>query len=201
MIGAQAFAQSATCGALLGGWPSQLICFGANTPAVAADVNANFRTVWNAVLPVGSIIAWHKSLPNTPALPANFVECNGQLISDPESPYNGRSAPDLNAPGRFLRGAATSGVTQADALQLHRHELNSGQTIHLLNYVWPSGALELYGAAQRACTGAAGCTAGYSDDYTIASPVLSDPLTDGGVRTAGETRPANMSVVWVMRIK
>jgi len=48
------------------------------------------------VVPVGAVVAWHKSFPNTPALPSSFVECNGQTINDSDSPYNGQTAPDLN---------------------------------------------------------------------------------------------------------
>jgi len=64
--------------------------------------------------PIGSLVAWLKSFPNTPALPASWVECNGQVLSDAASPYNGATLPDLNgasSPQRFLRGAAASGGT------------------------------------------------------------------------------------------
>ncbi|MCP4550396.1 MAG: hypothetical protein GY835_28390 [bacterium] len=64
-------------------------------------------------VPVGAIVAWNKSMPGTPALDSHWVECNGQVISDPESPYDGLTVPDLNGvegPQRFLRGSETSGV-------------------------------------------------------------------------------------------
>ncbi len=75
-------------------------------------------------LPIGSIIAWHKSLANTPALPAGWVECNGGVLDNPTSPYHGQEIPDLNGAARFLRGGASSGVLQDDALQGHFHEVH-----------------------------------------------------------------------------
>jgi len=50
----------------------------------------------NRFSPIGSIIALHKNMENTPALPDGWVECNGQLISDLASPYHGQNAPNLN---------------------------------------------------------------------------------------------------------
>lgn len=65
------------------------------------------------VIPIGGVTAWLKSYPNTPALPAQFAECNGQTLSDGDSPYNGQTLPNLNgtdeASKKFLRGATTSG--------------------------------------------------------------------------------------------
>ncbi len=63
--------------------------------------------------PVGSVFAWLKSFANTPALPDGWVECNGQTISDTDSPYNGQTIPDLNGNRNILRGYSTSGGTQS----------------------------------------------------------------------------------------
>jgi len=55
-----------------------------------------------------------KNLPGVPALSANWAECNGQVLSDVQSPLNGQTLPDLNGAGgpqRFLRGARVSGGT------------------------------------------------------------------------------------------
>src|SRR6185436_19450204 len=73
------------------------------------------KALIDAVVPVGSIMAWHKNFANTPPLPGVWAECNGQAIDDPDSPYNGLNVPDLNgAQGGvpvFLRGANASGST------------------------------------------------------------------------------------------
>ncbi|GAH18087.1 unnamed protein product, partial [marine sediment metagenome] len=62
-------------------------------------------------VPVGTVLPWLKSYTNTPALPDEFVECNGQVLDDGDSVYDGQTIPDLNGGNRFLRGAATSGTT------------------------------------------------------------------------------------------
>ena len=53
--------------------------------------------------PVGTVLALDKDLSGTPALPGNYAELNGQLISDGNSPYNGKRIRNLN-------GAAVSSV-------------------------------------------------------------------------------------------
>ncbi|MDP1920237.1 MAG: hypothetical protein Q8L14_28590 [Myxococcales bacterium] len=200
LVALTAFAQSTLCSS---GWPTQLICFADDSPARAHEVNTNFKKVWEGTVPVGTIVAWHKTLATT-TLPSSWVECSGQTINDTASPYNNLTIPDLNGSGRFLRGSTSSGALQDDAFQGHKHALNPGQTIHLLNYVHPMGSLELFGADQRACTGAGGCSSGYYDMYNITSPSIDNSPSEGAhgaPRFATETRPRNMSVVWVMRIK
>ena len=65
--------------------------------------------------PIGSMVAWLKNLAGTPSLPTGWVECNGQTLSDVNSPYNGQVIPNLNGGNRFLRGNATSGATGGSA--------------------------------------------------------------------------------------
>ena len=65
--------------------------------------------------PIGSIVAWAKTLTSVPALPSGWLECNGQTISDANSPMNGEAVPDLTTANRFLRGNATSGGTGGQA--------------------------------------------------------------------------------------
>jgi hypothetical protein len=63
-----------------------------------------------AQVPIGVVLPWFKDTPGVPALPDNFVECNGQPIDDSDSPLDGQMLPDLNiGQGRFLRGALNSG--------------------------------------------------------------------------------------------
>src|SRR5262249_29149755 len=70
-------------------------------------------------VPIGAIIAWDKSLTGVPALPSNFVECNGQTISDSASPLDGQTVRNLNGANRFLRGNSTSGGTGGTASHVH----------------------------------------------------------------------------------
>jgi hypothetical protein len=137
--------------------------------------------------PVGAILSWHKDLAGTPILPSDYRECDGQLVADASSPYLGVALPDLNGEGRFLRGGPVSGVMQDDALQGHRHSLshNSDRLI-----------------AGTSISGTASAGVGYS--LEPAEIIIGDPVDDGWYgdpRTAAETRPKNMSVVWVMRSK
>ena len=79
-------------------------------------------------VPVGCVLAYLKSFPNAPALPASWAECNGQAVNDAGSPLHGQFLPDLNgAQGGvpcFLRGANTSGGTGGNETQTHAVDLN-----------------------------------------------------------------------------
>ncbi len=126
----------------------------------------------NAVMPVGSIIAWHKTVFSY--LPPNWVECNGGTLTDPESPINGTSIPNLNGEGRFLRGSTASGTLQADELKSHTHNTIAG------NLTVPKNEWHVHA------------------DWANASEGPADVTTATG---GSETRPINMSVVWIMKIK
>jgi hypothetical protein len=71
------------------------------------------------MVPVGAIVAWDKSFPSVPSLPPNFVECNGQTVSDASSPLNGQTLRNLNGSNQFLRGNTTSGGTGGSASHVH----------------------------------------------------------------------------------
>jgi hypothetical protein len=91
------------------------------TGSVISGIDSNGLPVCSAAggsTPIGSIIAWHKSLANTPALPAGWLECNGQTVSDAASPYNGQAVPNLTG-GRFLRGGTTSGALGGSTSHTH----------------------------------------------------------------------------------
>ena len=84
------------------------------TPEAAASSDASAaKPATPAGVPVGSVVAWLKNQTGTPTLPAEWVECNGQTLRHPGSPYDGMTIPNLNgaagAPARFLRGATQSG--------------------------------------------------------------------------------------------
>jgi len=78
------------------------------------------------IVPVGGIIAWAKSLDaGIPAIPGNFVECNGQVLSDADSPINGATIPDLNGDNSFMRGNSTSGGTGGSESHSHTITLST----------------------------------------------------------------------------
>lgn len=90
------------------------------------------------IVPIGSVVAWMKSLPGTPSLDTlSWVECNGQTLNHPENLFfHDQVMPDLNISNRFLRGSGNSGSTGgADS---HTHGLpvtpanvEHGSTFHL----------------------------------------------------------------------
>jgi hypothetical protein len=91
------------------------------TPTQKLEVRGSVSatTVYSASLlkgmPIGVILPWHKNMTGVGALPEGWLECNGQTISDADSPMNGQAVPDLNnqvyAGGRgyYIRGGSTSG--------------------------------------------------------------------------------------------
>jgi len=163
-------------------------------------------------MPVGSIVAWHKSMTGTPSLPENWVECNGQTLSDSDSPYDGQVIPNLNgdgagaaSPGQsgaeqmFLRGGTTSGTGQTDAMQGHKHTGNTG-TLPANPAEDKTSYYNSYASSENpswhAYTWQASPT---TSTLTISGP--SSDGVNGTPRTADETRPKNMTVVWIMKIK
>ena len=137
------------------------------------------------IQPVGSIIAWTDHIAGTPSMPDNWKLCDGTAISDADSPMNGETVPDLNGDGRFLRGGATSGTEQTDTFQGHKHSVTPQ---HCFPWVGTGGDN-------------AGATGTQQKSTTI---IVGNPTTDGAngtPRTANETRPINITVKWIIRIK
>lgn len=146
----------------------------------------------NGILPIGTILPWHKNI-TIPALtlPDGFVECNGQTLNDLTSPINGAAIPNLNGDGRFLRGASTSGTAQEDAFQGHYHEVRGDINDCPSNMITAAS-----GGAQ---TNIAGGSQWYAEDVTAKDTI--DNGVNGIPRTSNETRPKNMSVVWIIKVK
>jgi hypothetical protein len=144
-----------------------------------------------STLPIGVIIGWHRDLsPDkyVPLLPPGWVECNGDPIKVEGSPFYGQNTPNLNGGGRFLRGAATSGTLQDDAFQGHHH-----------------GGLR-WASTQQVGAGATGDSqlslgAPHSGLNKTTGPEPDNMPGNNMPRTANETRPINMSVIWIMKVK
>ena len=111
-------------------------------PIASADANDTNDAIIDRVCPIGGIIAWAKTLTNVPALPASsgFVECDGSVISDSDSPMNGETLPDLNGDNRFMRGNTTSGDVGGEDTSTYVGEVVSNQSADVS--VYGSGATE-----------------------------------------------------------
>ena len=147
------------------------------------DGDVMYASDVNALPPVGSITAWAKNLTGVPALPANWVECNGQVLSDAESPLNGQTIPNLNASGggtkRFLRGSTTSGTT-------------GGEDAHALSVA------ELASHTHTIPIGTTGSGAAVVGTLTPSSTYNTGSTGSG---TAHNTLPSYYEVVWIIKIK
>ena len=123
-------------------------------------------------IPVGVIIPYAKSLAGVPSIPDNFVECNGQILDDPESPLHGQTIPNLNGEHRFLRGSTTSGSIGGS--ETHKHHLTENEA-----------GSELYASVQGDDIRLRGKSGYGVTQYT----------------TATSTLPSYYEVVWIMRVK
>ncbi len=141
-------------------------------------------TVAQQLSPIGSIVAWAKTLAGVPALPAGWVQCDGAVLSDPDSLLDGTTIPDLNG-GIFLEGQATSGATGGSATMAHTHT----SAAHAHN---------LFGVATSLATDGANFAAADLD-----AGQATDSATPGatGAASNDENRPPFYTVVWIMRIK
>ena len=69
-----------------------------------SDIQGNTEDITDleqGLVPVAGITAWDKNLHST--LPDRFVECNGQTVSDTESPMDGETVPELNEKTKMVK--------------------------------------------------------------------------------------------------
>lgn len=134
-------------------------------------------------VPIGSIVAWLKSFSNTPSIPGGWVECNGAVLSDADSVYNGQTLPDLNGNNQFPRGNSTSGGTGGSSTHIL---LEAEMPIHTHNAL-------------------IGSSSSIIEDTGSGLQVVTS-VTFGASGTAGsgeahENKPPYYEVVWIMKIK
>jgi len=157
------------------------------------------------IVPIGSVIAWHKSLTGVPALPDGWVECNGQTLDDEDSLLHGQVIPNLNghasganSPGlgrkekMFIRGGTISGTGQDFAIE------------NITGYAYFRAQ-----SSRNELIGAGGCferIVGDADLTSTASATTREQEklnfdASNVINTDTETRPANVSMVFIIRIK
>ena len=131
-----------------------------------------------------------------------WVPCDGSEIK--EGIWAGKTTPDLNKSGRFLRGGIIGDVLkiEEDSLQAHTHGVSDSGHTHGYNdkypnfgdfgengYVGPNSAdwnSDRFDKSHSATTNNA------------KSNIAVTAVT--GARTDSETRPKNMRVVYIMKV-
>lgn len=164
--------------------------FGGGSLFTQIDVRETpFGVGGGGAVPIGGISSWLKNMAGVPALPAEWVECNGQTLSDANSPLNGQVIPDLNGDNRFLRGNSSSGGTGGSSthslttaeLASHTHSLSS-KTI-ITAYILDSARYPDEGIFRATAWGTGHATSAQ------------------GSGDAHENKPPYYNVVWIMRVK
>ena len=148
-------------------------------------------------VPVGTILPWYNKKEDA-QLPPGWFKCNGITLKASDGltaegdvldgTVDGTFVtPDLNNystnGGRFLRGGTVAGVKQDDTFLDHEHWRNS---IHVDEYpLFSKGA---------GVGGYYGTSGGYNFGQSWTGGNSSSP------RAGTETRPANMSVIFIIRV-
>jgi microcystin-dependent protein len=159
----------------------------ANVEATSLSVKAKTNILCGFV-PICGVIDWLKNLTGCPALPANFVECNGQIISDPESLFDNVTIPDLNGNNYFSRANATSGGT-GGAATVTLTAAQSGLPAHTHSRGYTASLSG--GTANPTCSSGTSIQATFSQDANTAADAAS----------AHENLPPYYNFVKVIRIK
>lgn len=113
------------------------------------------------------------------------------------------STPNLNGNAYFLRGAppGVSGLFQDDQMQGHNHVINSNSHTHSTQI--PNSGVSVEAGNDYAVLRTSG-TGGVTSTTNTHSHTMGSIVTDGSngnPRVGAETRPKNMAVVWLMRVK
>jgi len=174
---------------------------------VAGDITATGRVQAQAgfgYVPVGTVLPWYNTSATAP-LPTGWYKCNGQSVAVPSGGegdlldgstnatfvtpnLNAYATDGLGARGVFLRGGTTAGVVQGDAFQGHWHTTFADQG---------SGGATFWGL--QYWTGNRSGTSSYEGTQgTVRSPA--NDGANGSPRVTNETRPLNMSVIYIIRL-
>jgi hypothetical protein len=74
-----------------------------------------------ASVPIGSVISWWRPDSSVP-IPDGYRACDGSMIDDPESPYDGHVLPDLT--NRFVLGVVPEDVGAQGGSASHGHSVS-----------------------------------------------------------------------------
>jgi hypothetical protein len=142
--------------------------------------------------PIGTILCWQKDFAGTPTISDTWAEMDGSVLNDDDSPYDGQLIPDWNTNGRFLRGGLVSGVEQDDATDVNGLISDSGGA-HVHTEQRPQNI--------NVNTRQQGGNAGRNQSITTVNTGSAGDHSHTLTSTDTETRPINVSCVWIIRIK
>ena len=134
--------------------------------------------------PVGSILAFIGAL-NT--LPAEWQPCDGRIVNDPASPFNGHALPDLMHE-RFLMG-----VSAATAVG----QIGGSNNISLENAHVHGGGTDIGGHTPWSPGSQFQTAGGQTNDHL--HRITTDP--QGAHNHGGDNRPAFVGTYFIVRIK
>ena len=164
----------------------------------------------NDGFPLGSIVAWHNNILLSEA-PTDaerlsvidegaWLRCDGDTLRRSEhgktyprlfaaipSDVNEIKIPNLNGEQRFLRGGQDSGRFEEDTVAHHEHDLTDNYQFVIHNQAGTGHYLAIDNSE----------TTNYRVDQLDAFP----PPSWRTEANESETRPKNMSVVWMIRVK
>lgn len=179
--------------------------------------NGNIINVGN---PIGTLISRFDSMPGIPAIDVNYMKCSGQIISNPLSPMNGQTLPNINGDpagadtfsnGKkpvFIRGGVDAGVYKPNQNKSHIHIANSTSNIttHVVDTSNDKGSTIPTGDPGSNYTGIAFSLGGVSAtvnagylDFT-AGVVTTTTIDASTAGSPDESNPENVSAVVYMRI-
>merc|ERR1719342_1643682 len=170
---------------------------------------------------IGTIVSWVPKVDQAGSLlpiPDGWAPCNGTSIT--KGPFAGGTTPDLNGPGLFLRGGDENSVLELEESQImehghvdsgHSHSCSATSTAAPHHHTWTIKKVEQAYDPGHGRSGYYGTPydSYYTSDTTVSiatsCDVDSQSSNIGGVDTknsnAGdENRPANMKVVYIIRI-
>lgn len=147
-----------------------------------SSTELNIRIIQDDKDTIGTVKAYLKDFTGIPNnnLSAFWVECNGQTLSDSESPLDGQTIPDLNGSSgteSFLRGQTSSGGTGGS--ESHTHSVPRDG--------WGESPSTLSGRIVTTETGDGGGTLGKA--------------TGNNTSGSNSTLPTYYEVVWILKIK
>ena len=133
--------------------------------------------------PIGTIKDWDKTLSGTPALDATWHECDGSMIDDADSPYDGQRIRNLNGADVILTGIVwASGVATIPSADL--------PALAVGDYVAGSGI-----DSEAYITDITGTTVTMSDTSfsdTVTTTFSNDGRFVGGGETSGDGKRDNV---------